>query len=81
MASLAQNHTLRAGLFMVAALVCFVFNDSCIKIIGSSLLLGEVMTVRGVFFRRADSRSLWLSRCVAGCGAGSRSIGFVAVEP
>ena len=49
MASLAQNHTLRAGLFMVAALVCFVFNDSCIKIIGSSLLLGEVMTVRGVF--------------------------------
>ena len=44
-----QNHTLRAGLFMVAALACFVLNDTCIKIIGKELPLGEVMTLRGVF--------------------------------
>ena len=34
---------------MVAALACFVFNDTCIKIIGSTLPLGEIMTLRGVF--------------------------------
>jgi drug/metabolite transporter (DMT)-like permease len=49
MAKTSQNHTLRAGLFMVAALACFVLNDTCIKIIGTALPLGEVMTLRGVF--------------------------------
>jgi drug/metabolite transporter (DMT)-like permease len=44
-----HNHPLRAGLFMIAALACFVFNDTCIKIIGTSLPLGEIMTVRGMF--------------------------------
>ena len=44
-----HNHPLRAGLFMIAALACFVLNDTCIKFIGTSLPLGEIMTVRGMF--------------------------------
>ncbi len=49
MATTSQNHPLRAGLFMVAALACFALNDTCIKLIGSALPLGEIMTLRGMF--------------------------------
>lgn len=48
MTSLPYSHPLRAGLFMVAALACFVLNDTCIKFIGTSLPLGEIITLRGV---------------------------------
>jgi drug/metabolite transporter (DMT)-like permease len=34
---------------MVAALGCFVLNDTCIKLIGTTLPLGEIMAVRGGF--------------------------------
>jgi drug/metabolite transporter (DMT)-like permease len=48
MTSLPHSHPLRAGLFMVAALACFVLNDTCIKYIGTSLPLGEIIALRGV---------------------------------
>ena len=43
-----QNHALRAGFYMVAAMACFILNDTCIKIIGTSLPLGEIISIRGV---------------------------------
>jgi len=49
MAPPSQNHNLRAGFFMVAALASFVLNDTCIKLIGTTLPLGEIMAVRGGF--------------------------------
>lgn len=48
MPSPPQNHTLRAGLYMVAAMACFILNDTCIKTIGTSLPLGEIISIRGI---------------------------------
>ncbi len=42
-----QNQALRASVCMVAAMASFVLNDSCIKYIGTSLPLGEIMSIRG----------------------------------
>ncbi len=39
---------LRAGLYMVIAMACFILNDSCIKTIGTTLPLGQIITIRGV---------------------------------
>jgi drug/metabolite transporter (DMT)-like permease len=47
MPPLPQNHTLRAGLYMVAAMACFILNDSCVKIIGTTLPIGEIISIRG----------------------------------
>mgnify|MGYP001620059683 CR=1 FL=1 len=33
---------------MVIAMACFILNDSCIKTIGTTLPLGEIITIRGV---------------------------------
>ena len=38
-----QNHTLRAGLYMVITTACFVAGDTCIKLIGATLPLGQVI--------------------------------------
>jgi drug/metabolite transporter (DMT)-like permease len=43
-----ENDALRAGLYMVAAMACFILNDTCIKVIGTSLPLGEIISIRGV---------------------------------
>lgn len=43
-----QNHTLRAGLYMVITTACFVAGDTCIKLIGTSLPLGQVICLIGV---------------------------------
>ena len=48
MPSPPQNNALRAGLYMVAAMACFILNDTCIKTIGTTLPLGEIITIRGV---------------------------------
>jgi drug/metabolite transporter (DMT)-like permease len=48
MPSPPQNLTLRAGLYMVIAMACFILNDTCIKTIGTTLPLGEIITIRGV---------------------------------
>jgi drug/metabolite transporter (DMT)-like permease len=48
MPSSPRNHTLRAGLYMVIAMACFILNDSCIKTIGTSLPLGEIISIRGI---------------------------------
>ena len=48
MPSPPQNNTLRAGLYMVIAMACFILNDTCIKAIGTSLPLGEIISIRGV---------------------------------
>ncbi len=42
-----QNQALRASAYMVAAMASFVLNDACIKYIGTSLPLGEIMSIRG----------------------------------
>ena len=47
MPPLPQNHTLRAGLYMVVAMTCFILNDSCVKTIGTSLPIGEIIGIRG----------------------------------
>lgn len=39
---------LRAGLYMIIAMACFILNDSCIKTIGTTLPLGQIITIRGV---------------------------------
>ena len=44
----SQNHTLRAGLYMVITTACFVAGDTCIKLIGTSLPLGQVIGFIGV---------------------------------
>ncbi|MDP1702036.1 MAG: DMT family transporter [Aestuariivirga sp.] len=46
--SSSQNHTLRAGLYMVITTACFVMGDTCIKLIGTSLPLGQVICLIGV---------------------------------
>jgi drug/metabolite transporter (DMT)-like permease len=46
--SSSQNHTLRAGLYMVITTACFVAGDTCIKLIGSTLPLGQVICLIGV---------------------------------
>jgi drug/metabolite transporter (DMT)-like permease len=43
-----QNHTLRAGLYMVITTACFVAGDTCIKLIGTSLPLGQVICLIGL---------------------------------
>jgi drug/metabolite transporter (DMT)-like permease len=48
MPSPPQNNALRAGLYMVIAMACFILNDTCIKTIGTSLPLGEIISIRGV---------------------------------
>ena len=45
---LPQNHTLRAGLYMVITTACFVGGDTCIKLIGITLPLGEVICLIGL---------------------------------
>lgn len=44
---LPENPTLRAGLYMVLAMGSFVINDTCIKLIGTLLPVGELVAVRG----------------------------------
>ena len=48
MPSPPRNNALRAGLYMVAAMACFILNDTCVKTIGTSLPLGEIISIRGV---------------------------------
>ena len=48
MPSSPQNNALRAGLYMVIAMACFILNDTCIKTIGTTLPLGEIISIRGV---------------------------------
>lgn len=48
MPSSPQNNSLRAGLYMVIAMACFILNDTCIKTIGTTLPLGEIISIRGV---------------------------------
>ncbi len=48
MPSPSQTQPLRAGLYMVVAMACFILNDSCIKIIGTTLPLGQIIAIRGV---------------------------------
>lgn len=43
-----QNHTLRAGLYMVITTACFVGGDTCIKLIGTTLPLGEIICLVGL---------------------------------
>jgi drug/metabolite transporter (DMT)-like permease len=45
--SSSQNHTLRAGLYMVITTACFVGGDTCIKLIGTTLPLGQVICLIG----------------------------------
>ena len=48
MPSQTPAQPLRAGLYMVIAMACFILNDSCIKIIGTTLPLGQIIAIRGV---------------------------------
>ena len=43
-----QNHTLRAGLYMVITTACFVGGDTCIKLIGTTLPIGEIICLVGL---------------------------------
>ncbi len=43
-----KNQTLRAGLYMIATTACFVAGDTCLKLIGTSLPLGQVIGLVGV---------------------------------
>ena len=42
-----QNNTLRAGLYMIITTACFVGGDTCIKLIGTTLPLGQVICIIG----------------------------------
>ena len=44
-----QNHTLRAGFYMVITTACFVGGDTCIKLIGTTLNIGEIICLVGLF--------------------------------
>jgi S-adenosylmethionine uptake transporter len=44
----SQNHTLRAGLYMVITTACFVVGDTCIKLIGTSLPIAQVICFIGL---------------------------------
>jgi S-adenosylmethionine uptake transporter len=46
--SSSQNHALRAGLYMVITTACFVAGDTCIKLIGTTLPLGQVICLIGL---------------------------------
>ena len=46
--SASQNHTLRAGLYMVITTACFVVGDTCIKLIGTTLPLAQVICLIGL---------------------------------
>lgn len=46
---LPANTALRAGLLMVLAMGAFVGNDTIVKLVGESLLVGEIVTIRGLF--------------------------------
>jgi S-adenosylmethionine uptake transporter len=46
--SSSQNHTLRAGLYMVITTACFVAGDTCIKLIGTSLPVAQVIGLIGL---------------------------------
>ena len=48
MPSPTPTQPLRAGLYMVIAMACFILNDTCIKIIGTALPLGQIIAIRGV---------------------------------
>ena len=48
MPAFPQNHTLRAGLYMIITTACFVGGDTCIKLIGITLPLGEVICLIGL---------------------------------
>ena len=48
MPSATPPQPLRAGLYMVIAMACFILNDSCIKTIGTTLPLGQIIAIRGV---------------------------------
>ncbi len=48
MPSPTPTQPLRAGLYMVIAMACFILNDSCIKTIGTTLPLGQIIAIRGV---------------------------------
>jgi drug/metabolite transporter (DMT)-like permease len=41
--------SLRAGLYMVAAMVAFVCNDTCVKLLNGELPVGELIAIRGAF--------------------------------
>ncbi len=43
-----QNHTLRAGFYMVITTACFVGGDTCIKLIGTTLPIGEIICLVGL---------------------------------
>ncbi|HLA03013.1 MAG TPA: DMT family transporter [Aestuariivirga sp.] len=43
-----QHQTLRAGLYMVITTACFVGGDTCIKLIGTTLPLGEIICLVGL---------------------------------
>lgn len=43
-----QNQGLRASLLMILAMAAFVINDTLVKVIGPSLPLGELLTIRGI---------------------------------
>ncbi len=43
-----ENHTLRAGLYMVITTACFVVGDTCIKLIGTTLPLAQVICLIGL---------------------------------
>ena len=46
--SSSQNHTLRAGLYMVITTACFVVGDTCIKLIGTTLPVAQVICLIGL---------------------------------
>lgn len=48
MTALPQNHTARAGLYMVVTTACFVGGDTCIKLIGVTLPLGQIIGLIGL---------------------------------
>lgn len=48
MPSAKPPQPLRAGLYMVIAMACFILNDTCIKTIGTTLPLGQIIAIRGV---------------------------------
>ena len=47
MVRLPENTVLRAGVFMVLAMGSFVTNDTLVKLVGTSLPVGEIIMVRG----------------------------------
>lgn len=47
--SLPAQDTLRAGLYMVAAMAAFVCNDTFVKLLAGELPVGEIVAIRGVF--------------------------------